>query len=355
MRNRNESKRRLTIVNAIVALLSIAMLLMVFLLPRPSHVLGNGIKKSHFASEPVPIKTVFLIMMENKNWSSILGNSSAPYINKTLLPMASYANQYYDPPNNHPSLPNYLWLEAGTNFGITKDGTPAQFHQSTTNHFVTLLQNAGYSWKAYGEGITGTVCPLLEKGLYTPRHNPTLYFDDVTNTNSATSANCIAHERPYPELASDLQNNTVANYNYIEPNLCDDMHSTKGCQGTINTEIKRGDTWLSQNVPHILNSQAYQTGGALFIVWDEGTGKTTSSADGPIGMIVLSPDAKGQGYSNAIHYTHSSTLLTLEEIFGLTPLLGDAVNATDLSDLFIAATPTVTPSPSPSPSPSPTS
>jgi hypothetical protein len=51
-------------------------------------------------------------------------------------------------------------------------------------------------------------------------------------------------------------------------------------------------------------------------------------------MIVLSPDAKGGGYSNTIHYTHSSTLRTVEEIFGVTPLLGDAANATDLSDLF---------------------
>src|SRR3954464_15562397 len=41
------------------------------------------------------IKTVFLIVMENHNWTgaksgNIKGNSSAPYINYTLLPMASY-------------------------------------------------------------------------------------------------------------------------------------------------------------------------------------------------------------------------------------------------------------------------
>ena len=49
---------------------------------------------------------------------------------------------------------------------------------------------------------------------------------------------------------------------------------------------------------------------------------------------MLSHDAKGGGYSNTIHYTHSSTLRTIEEIFGATPLLGDAANATDLRDLF---------------------
>src|SRR5215472_7017815 len=57
------------------------------------------------------IKTVFLILMENHNWEDIFGNTtSAPYMNGTLLPMASYATQYYNPPSLHPSLPNYLWL-----------------------------------------------------------------------------------------------------------------------------------------------------------------------------------------------------------------------------------------------------
>ncbi len=37
---------------------------------------------------------------------------------------------------------------------------------------------------------------------------------------------------------------------------------------------------------------------------------------------------------NQIYYTHSSTLLTFEEIFGLSPLLGNAASASDLADLF---------------------
>src|SRR5579884_1575180 len=54
------------------------------------------------------IKTVFLIVMENHNWSDIAGSSHAPYINGTLLKQATYATQYYNPPGNHPSLPNYI-------------------------------------------------------------------------------------------------------------------------------------------------------------------------------------------------------------------------------------------------------
>src|SRR5256884_7367127 len=135
------------------------------------------------------------------------------------------------------------------------------------------------------------------------------------------------HSRPWGEQRGDgYRPDGIFAYNFITPNLCDDMHDT--C-APLNDAIKQGDTWLAQNIPAILNSQGYKNGGIVFITWDEGEG-----GDGPIGMIVLSPDAKGGGYSNTIHYTHSSTLRTLEEIFGVSPLLGDAARATDLSDLF---------------------
>jgi len=107
------------------------------------------------------------------------------------------------------------------------------------------------------------------------------------------------------------------------------MHDSQGCK-TLDS-VKNGDTWLSAELPKLLTSQAYQDGGVIFVTWDEGVG---SPADGPIGMIVLSPNAK-LGYSNSIHYTHSSTMRTIQEIFGVTPLLGDAAEATDLSDMFV--------------------
>ncbi len=272
------------------------------------------------------IQTVFVIVMENHNWSSIKGNASAPYINNTLLAMGAHAENYVNVPGIHPSEPNYLWLEAGTNFGVTTDNNPSSNHQSSTKHLVTQLQAAGIPWKSYQEGISGTTCPLTATGLYAPKHDPMVFFDDVTNTNSSTSQNCIQHVRPYTELATDLQNNTVARYNFITPNLCDDMHNPTGC--ATSDEVKNGDTWLSTEVPKILASPAYQNNGVLFITWDESEG-----GDFPIGMIVLSPLAK-PGYSNTIAYDHSSTLRTVQEIFGVGPLLGDAANATDLSDLF---------------------
>src|SRR5438876_5531279 len=274
-----------------------------------------------------PIQTVFLILMENHNWSSIKGSPSAPYINDTLLPIASHAEQYYNPPNLHPSEPNYLWLEAGTNFGILNDDDPSSNHQSTSHHLVSLLEAAGLSWRAYQEGISGTDCPLTDYGSYVVKHDPFVFFDDVTGSNNPADAYCIVNVRPYAELATDLSNNTVARYNFITPNVCHDMHDS--C-APFNDEVKQGDAWLSTQVPKILASQAYTAKGVLFITWDE-----AETGDGPIGMIVLSPVVKGGGYSNRIHYTHSSTLRTVEEIFGVNPLLHDAGNARDLADLFV--------------------
>jgi len=295
------------------------------------------------------IKTVFVILMENHNWTGnnagaafgdpdIKGNPLAPYINGPLLQASSHAEQYFNPPGNHPSLPNYLWLEAGTNFGILKDILPKQAHLRTDQHFVKLLENAGITWKAYAEPDFGnpdfTDCPLDFSELDV-NHLPFVYFSDITDGFRSSSPECIAHVKPYDQLAVDLAAGTVAQYNFITPNLCHDMHEgVSPCdpsESTDNTE--RGDTWLSTEVLRILNSKAYQHGGALFIIWDEAE-DSGSFSDGPVGLFVLSPFAKGDGYENSIHYTHGSTLRTFQEIFGVTPLLGDAANETDLSDLF---------------------
>lgn len=289
----------------------------------------NAIAAANPAAPQHNIRTVWVIVMENQNWSAIKGSKSAPYINQALLPLASHAEQYFNPPNNHPSLPNYIWMEAGTNFGILDDGTPNVNHQSSTQHLVTLLNNAsggGITWRSYDDNISGKECPLSNKYPYAVRHNPFVYFDDVTNKRNINSAYCIAHIRPFEELGRDLAHNSVAQYNFITPNVCNDMHDS--C-GPLYNKIAQGDAWLAKYLPEILNSQAYHDGGAIFITWDE-----ANTADGPIGMIVLSPFAKGNGYAGSVHYDHGALLRTVEEIFGVTPYLGNAASQSDLRDLF---------------------
>jgi len=184
-----------------------------------------------------PIQTVFIILMENYPWSSIKGSTNAPYINDVLLPMGVHCEQYYNPSNYNCSLLGYLWLEAGTAFGISTfdphcDDPPSVNHQSTTNHLVSQLDRAGISWKTYQEGGLSDRMLFTDLGNYAVRHNAFVYFDDVTGTNDQFYPYGVAHVRPYSELAGDLASNTVARYNFITPDLCHDMHDS--CAPTNN-------------------------------------------------------------------------------------------------------------------------
>jgi hypothetical protein len=278
---------------------------------------------------------VFLIVMENHNWSGsggVSGSSEAPYINQTLVPMAAVAKEYFNPPGNHPSLPNYLWMEAGQNFGVHADGLPGEYHQSTHAHLSELLQNAGIPWRAYEESISGKVCPLEPEGsvdadgnqIYQPRHFPQIFFEDMTNGESLTSPYCIQHARPFSELPADLKSGNIGRYNFVTPNMCQDGHDP--CDGNAIAHI---DTWLKDNLPAILNSAQYKAGQVVvFITADE-----AENGDGPIPFLALGEGVK-RGYKNEIYYTHSSLLRTLEEIFKVSPMLGGAATATDLRDLF---------------------
>jgi hypothetical protein len=278
---------------------------------------------------------VFMILMENENWSQIKASASATYI-QSLLVSGAHCESYWNPPGMHPSEPNYIWLEAGDNYGITTDDDPdpVSHHISTSNHLVSLLDSAGLTWRTYQEDMPLGTCPVTSVGLYAAKHNPFVFFDDTSGGESASDPGCMAHTIPYSaaQLQADLNANSVASYTWITPNLCDDMHNNTGC-GT-GDPIAHGDAFLSQIIPIIQASSAYQTDGAIFITWDE-CEVPTGAPDVPIGMIVLSPYAKA-GYTSTKKYDHSSTLKTMQEIFGVTPLLGHAADAStsDLSELF---------------------
>src|SRR5262249_51850674 len=198
------------------------------------------------------IQTIFLIVMENHDWAEIHGRPAAPYVNDTLLPAASRAEQYFNPPGLHPSEPNYLWLEAGRSFGVDNDDPPARNHQTSRDHLVTQLEIAGIPWTSYQEGIDGLECPLTDQGHYAPKHNPMVFFDDVTDGNDPHSAHCIAHVRPLTELIPALQSDAIARYVFITPDLCHDMHDKTGC--ATSDPIRNGDDWLRTMVPEILAS-----------------------------------------------------------------------------------------------------
>jgi len=371
------------------------------------------------------IKTVFVIAMENHNWTQpanqfsgpiqqIFQNPNAPFINSlvngtatavingrqvNISEQAAYATNYRNVlatagsnPHIHPSEPNYLWAEAGTNFGVFNDADPFSPQSGTLTiqnqdnqlHLVRLLTNCGISWKSYQEDIDlvpdGTsfdniVLPQNQwtspiksfSGIfvaganqfngskqfnYAVKHNPQAFFTDSNGGNDLTTANPERLQyAPLQQLFTDLANNTVARYNWITPNQFNDQHTalTGGFKGVTGdaANILQGDNFLQQVIPVIMASNAYKDHGAIILWWDEAEGDGVAG-DNPddlnhtIGEIVISPDAHpnegGVPFASDVFLTHSSDLRTMQEIFHVTRpfFLGDAIHANDLSSLFAA-------------------
>ena len=273
-----------------------------------------------------PIQTVFFVLMASQAWSDVEGSPSAPYINGQLLPAGAHCENYFAaPPMVAQSEPNVIWLEAGQDFGFVNSNPPTINHTASTSHLVDQLEAAGISWKAYVEGATSGLCPIADASPYRTYNVPFLFFDDVVgDPASVKSKRCVQHVVPYAQLATDLAMNAVPRYAFIAPDNCDNMHDV--CNG--GDPIAQGDTWLSTAIPPILASKAYADGGAVFIGWD-----FASAGYVPLGFIALSANVRA-GYAGTVALTPSSALRSLQEIFGVSPLLGDAKNATDVKGLF---------------------
>jgi phosphatidylinositol-3-phosphatase len=347
------------------------------------------------SAEAQQIGDVFYIDMENHNLTQpssttspapLLANPAAPYLNSLITPgspnaaQTSWASNYTNAaPGVHPSLPNYLWQEQGTNNGVFNDNQPfgtGGANQGDAPSLSGLLQ-AKYGtagWKSFQEDIdlnltTGAVLPQSQwtvpltnqsgtiAGYTNPyngsnqynfatKHDGQLYFNATNGGDDTTTSNPEAkYYAPLQQLSTDLATNTgLARYNLITPDQFNDMHSalTGGFNylGTHYTgdqaSIAQGDNFLSIIVPEIEASQAYQDSGAIVIWFDETEGGDTSAYT--LAEIVISPLAKGNAYDSTLPYNHSSDLRSLEELFGVygpgDTFLGGAANASDLSDLF---------------------
>jgi hypothetical protein len=342
------------------------------------------------------IKTVFVIAMENHNWTQptpnsnpqqIFMNPAAPYINSLvngssgISDQVSYANNYQAAMVGlHPSEPNYVWTEAGQAYNsLNTDDDP--YHSNctddtnihTTDHLSAYIAHRHKSWRSYQEDVNvnpttnlplpmsswlypifsasgNFTLPAINSYYYTTqfnyaaKHNPQIFFRDTNGGCPATLSGNLYP--PLQQLALDLQNDDVADYNWITPNQYDDQHSILsggyGIFGVTNqAAIAQGDNFLARVVPLIMASKAYKDGGAILLWWDETEGGDTSQYTIP--FIVISKSAhenvNGLPYWNTIRYSHSSFLRTMQEIFSVDPdagfgFLGDAANATDLRALF---------------------
>ena len=155
---------------------------------------------------------VFVIMMENTGFDTLIGNPNAPFINAAAA-QYGLANNYFGV--THPSQPNYIAATSGSLNGVLDDNDTT----IDVPNIVDQLESHGKTWKAYMESMPSP-CFVGDSGsLYRQKHNPFIYFDNIRN-NPARCANIV----PFSQFDADLQANALPDYVWITPNMCNDIH-----------------------------------------------------------------------------------------------------------------------------------
>ena len=282
---------------------------------------GSGVTHTTNVSLTIPQTNIFgitppdnvvIVIEENHSFSSIIGSSSAPFINSLAQQGALFTQSFGV---EHPSQPNYLDLFSGSNQGITDDSCP---HTFSTVNLASELAAAGLTFTGFSEDLPSAGSTVCTSGAYARKHAPWVNF-----TNVPTSAN-----QPFTSLPTDFT--TLPTVSIIDPNLNNDMHD-----GTI----AQGDTWLQQHMSgYIQFAQTHN--GLLIVTWDE----DDSLGGNQIPTIFVGPMVKQGQFTETIN--HFNVLRTLEDLYGLTHA-GSAATATTVSDVWRTATPDFTVSASP--------
>ncbi len=272
---------------------------------------------------PPDVKTVFTIVFENENASSVL-TQAAPFFD-SLQQQYGVATNYTS--STHPSLPNYITMTSGSTQGITTDNDPtANVPVLGHDHVAAQLDDKQVMWRAYMESM-GDPCKMTSTSLYSAHHDPFLYYDEIQKNPASCNQHVVDFDANF---ASDLASN-VYRYLWITPNMCDDMH---------NCSLQTSDAWLQKVVTQIQQSDAYKDKGAIFILFDEGASRAPG-ASAALATLVISPQLASV-HTISTAFDHRSYLATVEDIFGL-GRLPTTTGVTSMGAFFVSV-PTAAPS-----------
>ena len=294
------------------------------------------------SNQTPPIRHVFLIVLENKNYADTFATSTQdPYLQKTLPQQGVLLTQYYG--TGHSSLDNYISMISGQASTLATEADCEEFtdfalkdidgegqavgtgcvYPAQIKTLSAQLESAGLTWKAYMEDMgndparENRTCghPVVNtkdqtqaaeaprEGLpagdqYAVRHNPFMYFHSIIDHPS-----CARNVVNLSALTQDLRSvRTTPNFAFITPNLCNDGHdgdgsgaAGKGCVDGKPGGLTSSDAFLRTWVPRILNSPAYKESGLLIITFDEGDFSPPEATTDPVtGKTTITTHAAGE-------------------------------------------------------------
>lgn len=264
-----------------------------------------------FTQNP-PAHTVILVL-ENRPYNNIVGNSQAPYINSLIsnTHTALFTESFG---LTHPSQPNYIMLYSGDPQGVTDNKVPTNLPFTTLNLGGQLITK-GLSFTGYSEDLPSVGSNIEASGAYARKHNPWVNWQ-------GTAANGIppASNRPFSDFPSDF--NLLPALSFVIPNQDNDMHD-----GSIAT----GDTWVQDNLDDYI--QWCINNNSLFILtFDE----DDYSSSNQILSFFIGSDIKGGSYNQPI--THYNILRTIEEVYQL-PFAGVSADSSAIKGIWLSQQP----------------
>ena len=316
------------------------LLIFVSLTPSPLAAKDDRSRRKNF-------EHVFIIMMENTGFNALMGNPNAPFINAAA---AKYglANNYYGV--THPSQPNYIAATSGSTHGVADDNDTT----IDVPNIVDQVEANRKDWKAYMQSYSLCATPLdhsCGNQLYERKHNPFISYLDVRSNPER-----VAKIVDFSQLATDLDRGHVADYVWISPDQCHDMHGRAATPADpcdfsqVQALIATGDSFLHDTVRAIMHSRAWTGNSVIFIAWDEsdftgsgfnGFGDDSGCCDsvpgqggGHVVTIVISHSDDEPRTSN-VAYNHQSMLATIEDGWrlGCLAFTCDTANVPPMSDL----------------------
>ena len=275
---------------------------------------------------------VFLIMMENTDYSAVIGDTTdAPFINAlassgTLL--ANYSGTY------HPSDENYLAIAGGDSFVQGAIYYP-NIHVAAPQ-LGDRIEAIGKTWKGYEQGM-GAPCNLSSNAdsYYAPDDLPFINFSDI----SGDDVRCKAHLLDIGQFAIDLQSNaTTPAFAWL---AADDYYDGEASGNGSSASLRVQDAWLKQSLQPLFASAAWKTQRSLLILtWDE------SEARGSNHVATILADSQGlvnRGYVTRSSYNHYSVGRLIESALDLAPLTANDQYAEPVNDAFLPVTPSSAP------------
>jgi hypothetical protein len=208
---------------------------------------------------------IMIVMMENKNYESVIGNPAAPFTNH-LASNFGLATQSFALAGGDA---NYLAIVSGSTHGVG-NVLPSQRTFPDAPTVADELLAEGYAAKAYAENLPAN--PKASTGEYDVQHFPWAYFPNSHIPQADGSL-----------LIKDLNSPTAPDFVWYTPNVVDDEHDGS---------LQQGDAWLSAFIPAVLATTWYADGGQIIIEWDESQNETSgvngTFGGGHVATIVVS-------------------------------------------------------------------